>query len=155
MHCYSEGVEANKMPTSLSPRRGVCTCESIYISACDRHKKEKHKRQRKKKISHRVCVFACSVDMHMYMQCFYEFSVKSSEGWHRRPRGIFSLEAGVQSSCLLTATALTTTTTRHPHKECTNTNLSVSTAPCLYLFHLNFSVLILSRSQYVHLCLLF
>lgn len=55
--------------------------------------------------------------MYICMQCCraLEFSIKSSQGWHGRPRGILSLEADVQSSCLLAATALTTPTTRHPH----------------------------------------
>lgn len=135
MHCYLEGVEANKMLTSLSPHHGVCVWVCVRVSTLvHRPKQEKHMRQRQRRTNDRTCVFACSVVMHMFMHWFYEFSIKCSEGWHWRPWGILSLEASVQSSCLLTATALTTATTRHPHTECTNTNFSVSTASCLYLF---------------------
>ena len=92
MYCYSEGVEARKMSLSPSPRPGVCVCTVIHVV------REKHKKLRKR-TGDRALVFACSVVMHIYiyMQWFYELSVKSSGGWHGR--GIISVEAVLSTRC--------------------------------------------------------
>lgn len=90
MYCYSEGVEAHKTSLSPSPRPGVCVSTVIHVV------REKHKRLRKR-TGDRALGFACSVVMHIYMQWFYELSVKSSGGWHGR--GILSVEAILSTRC--------------------------------------------------------